>query len=80
MLVRLKNGNVENLSAHRANIFIKLGYASKYVPLAKDAVLLKAEEQGGAAACAAVELAVYEPKAERAVLTYARTSRSQRAR
>lgn len=76
MLVRMKkDGKVENLSQKRAEIFIRLGYATKYVPLNKDAAILHAEKQGGSSACAGVELAIHEPIADRAVITYARTPR-----
>ena len=75
MLVRLKNGKVENLSPKRAEIYIRLGYADKYKPLTKDEAVLLAEKQGGDSACAGVELAIREPRADRAVITYARTRR-----
>ncbi len=76
MLVRMRSGRVEDLFDFRARKFIKLGWATEYKPESEQAVL-HAEEQGGPAACAGVELAIHEPKSETAALTYVRTPRSR---
>ncbi len=68
MLVRLrmkKDGAIEDVHPVRAKLLLKLGHAE---------AILHAENQGGPAACAGVELALREPKSQKAVLGYARTA------
>lgn len=67
MLVRLrmkKDGAIEDVHPVRAKLLLKLGHAE---------AILHAENQGGPAACAGIELALREPKSQKAVLSYART-------
>ncbi len=77
MLVRMRSGRVEDLFEFRARKFIKLGWATEYTPPTKEEAILHAEEQSGTAACTAVEMAVHEPKTERAVVSFFRTARSR---
>jgi hypothetical protein len=69
MLVRMKNGNIEDLYDDVALRFIANGLAERLV--------LKAEDAGGPAATVGIEMAMLEPKPERAVVKYFRTVRSR---
>ena len=73
MLVRMKNGNVEDLYDEVAKRFILQGIAE---PL-QEAAIINAENNGCAAATVGVEMAVLEPKAEHAVVRFFRTLRSR---
>ncbi len=74
MLVRMKNGNIEDLYDEVARGFVLQGRA-EYL---KDAAVLHAEAQGGVAATVGIETAMLEPqKAEHAVLKFIRTLRSR---
>jgi hypothetical protein len=79
MLVRMRNGNVEDLYEFRARKFIKLGWATEYKPQSEQAIL-HAEDQGGQSACAGVEHAIQEQKSERAVIAHAQYTRTARSR
>ena len=78
ILVRMKNGNLENLIDEVALGFLARGAADRVnIELKKEALTLKAESQGGVCACAGIELATLEPKRESAVVRFARTLRSR---
>ena len=76
MLVRMKNGNVEYVLDEVACNLINRRLATRFAAEA-DALILKAEEQGGTAACVGIELATLEPKVERSVVKFFRTLRSR---
>ena len=75
MLVRSKSWGVVEVVDYVGRGMILRGEATAY-PETEQAIL-HAEEQGGPAACIGVEMAVCEPRAERAVLKYVRMPRSK---
>ncbi len=78
MLVRLMNGNVEDLFDEPACNLIARGLAERVQSEeSDDALILRAESSGGPAACVGIEMATLEPKAEHAVLKFFRTGRSK---
>lgn len=76
MLVRMRSGNIEDVIPSIARQFINLKLATEYKPKNEQAIL-HAEEQSGPSACIGVELAIHEPKSERAVARFMRTARSR---
>lgn len=79
MLVKMKNGFVEELHDFVGEQFIKQGRAER-VDAKTDELLqliLKAEGHGGPAATAGIEMAMLEQKTERANITFFRTPRSR---
>jgi hypothetical protein len=74
MIVKMKNGNIEDVFEFVGRDLIRRGIAEK---LKRDALVLKAEEQGGAAACVGIEMAIAAPKTEHAVVKFFRTLRSR---
>ncbi len=74
MLVQMKNGNVEDVFKFVGEDLVRRGVATE---IKNDAAILKAEEQGGAAATVGIEMAVAAPKAEHAVMRFVRSLRSR---
>lgn len=73
MWVKMLNGNVEDVYDFVGKDLILRGVAVEL----KTAVILKAEDNGGVAATAAIELAIATPKTEHAVVKFLRTFRSR---
>ena len=74
MIVKMLNGNVEDVYDFVGKTLVQRGLATQ---VKNDAAILKAEEQGGAAATVGIEMAVAAPKAEHAVMRFVRSLRSR---
>jgi hypothetical protein len=78
MLVQMKNGNVEEVTAEAAAMLIRQGRAERiHSEESYEAMTLSAESHGGPAACVGIEMATLEPKSEHAVVRFVRTARSK---
>jgi hypothetical protein len=72
------NGEVADVFDEVACAMILRGEAERvHSEESDDALILSAENHGGQSACAGIEMATLEPKAECAVLKYIRTRRSR---
>ena len=74
MLIKMKNGNVEDVLKYVGEDLIRRGIATE---IKNDATILKAEDNGGAAATVSIEMAVAVPKTENAAVRFFRTLRSR---
>jgi mannitol/fructose-specific phosphotransferase system IIA component (Ntr-type) len=74
MFVKMLNGNVEEVFKFVGEDLIRRGVATE---IKNDEAILKAEDNGGAAATFGIEIAVAVPKTESAVMRFVRTLRSR---
>ncbi len=74
MFVKMLNGNVEEVFKFVGEDLIRRGVATE---IKNDEAILKAEDNGGAAATVGIEMAVAAPKTEHAVVKFFRTLRSR---
>ncbi len=74
MFVKMLNGNVEEVFKFVGEDLIRRGVATE---IKNDVAILKAEDNGGAAATVGIEMAVAAPKTEHAVVKFFRTLRSR---
>ncbi len=74
MIVKMLNGNVEDVFKFVGEDLVRRGVATE---IKNDVAILKAEDNGGAAATVGIEMAVAAPKTEHAVVKFFRTLRSR---